>query len=100
MESIAYRIFGAEEGTRTPTPLRVHGPEPCASANSATSARGTCLACSARRAATLSLANAVCCVKSARGWEIGAGKSAPPSPSFQRYVQHLNRSIFEGLNYY
>src|SRR5579885_1305836 len=30
---------GAEEGTRTPTPLRVHGPEPCASANSATSAR-------------------------------------------------------------
>ena len=33
--------FGAEEGTRTPTPLRVHGPEPCASANSATSARKT-----------------------------------------------------------
>src|SRR6202012_3912146 len=32
---------GAEEGTRTPTPLRVHGPEPCASANSATSARVT-----------------------------------------------------------
>ena len=32
-------VFGAEEGTRTPTPLRVHGPEPCASANSATSAR-------------------------------------------------------------
>ena len=31
--------FGAEEGTRTPTPLRVHGPEPCASANSATPAR-------------------------------------------------------------
>lgn len=31
-------IFGAEGGTRTPTPLRVHGPEPCASANSATSA--------------------------------------------------------------
>src|SRR5437016_9298804 len=29
---------GAEEGTRTPTPLRVHGPEPCASANSATTA--------------------------------------------------------------
>src|SRR3954465_15719462 len=29
---------GAEEGTRTPPPLRVHGPEPCASANSATSA--------------------------------------------------------------
>jgi hypothetical protein len=31
-------IFGAIEGTRTPTPLRVHGPEPCASANSATMA--------------------------------------------------------------
>ena len=29
---------GAEEGTRTPTPLRAHGPEPCASASSATSA--------------------------------------------------------------
>ncbi len=33
-----YKGNGAEEGTRTPTPLRVHGPEPCASANSATSA--------------------------------------------------------------
>src|ERR1700678_3132965 len=31
--------IGAEEGTRTPTPLRVHGPEPCASANSATPAQ-------------------------------------------------------------
>src|SRR2546428_11895026 len=31
--------FGATEGTRTPTPLRVHGPEPCASANSATMAK-------------------------------------------------------------
>jgi|SRR5208282_5577156 hypothetical protein len=30
--------LGAIEGTRTPTPLRVHGPEPCASANSATMA--------------------------------------------------------------
>ena len=30
---------GAEEGTRTPTPLRVRGPEPRASANSATSAQ-------------------------------------------------------------
>src|SRR5450432_1987962 len=29
------RNRGAIEGTRTPTPLRVHGPEPCASANSA-----------------------------------------------------------------
>ncbi len=33
------KAFGAEGGTRTPTPLRVHGPEPCASANSTTSAR-------------------------------------------------------------
>jgi hypothetical protein len=39
---------GAEEGTRTPTPLRVHGPEPCASANSATSA-SECLAGRPRR---------------------------------------------------
>jgi hypothetical protein len=31
-------IDGAIEGTRTPTPLPVHGPEPCASANSATMA--------------------------------------------------------------
>jgi hypothetical protein len=30
--------LGAIEGTRTPTPLPVHGPEPCASANSATMA--------------------------------------------------------------
>jgi hypothetical protein len=36
-----FQVIGAEEGTRTPTPLRVHGPEPCASANSATSARVT-----------------------------------------------------------
>jgi hypothetical protein len=34
-------LVHAEEGTRTPTPLRAHGPEPCASANSATSARST-----------------------------------------------------------
>jgi hypothetical protein len=27
-----YKGNGAEEGTRTPTPLRAHGPEPCASA--------------------------------------------------------------------
>src|SRR5438067_13598416 len=38
METIGINLYGAEEGTRTPTPLRVHGPEPCASANSATSA--------------------------------------------------------------
>src|ERR1700719_3175565 len=32
------KCLGAIEGTRTPTPLPVHGPEPCASANSATMA--------------------------------------------------------------
>src|ERR1039458_9664742 len=37
----ALPIYGAEEGTRTPTPLRVRGPEPRASANSATSALDT-----------------------------------------------------------
>src|SRR5580698_538175 len=36
-------VTGAIEGTRTPTPLRVHGPEPCASANSATMASGLTL---------------------------------------------------------
>jgi hypothetical protein len=39
MQVLDNRSNGAEEGTRTPTPLRVHGPEPCASANSATSAK-------------------------------------------------------------
>ena len=35
----AGKVFGAIEGTRTPTPLRVRGPEPRASANSATMAQ-------------------------------------------------------------
>src|SRR6202034_441461 len=35
-----FLMSGAIEGTRTPTPLPVHGPEPCASANSATMASG------------------------------------------------------------
>src|ERR1700677_2228047 len=39
ISSFIVGIVGAEEGTRTPTPLRVHGPEPCASANSATPAK-------------------------------------------------------------
>src|SRR6202046_1244203 len=39
---IILKRFGAEEGTRTPTPLRVRGPEPRASANSATSAQRSC----------------------------------------------------------
>ena len=61
---VAYFMgFGAEEGTRTPTPLRVRGPEPRASANSATSAHETAQAGSAERAAILSLANAVVGVK-------------------------------------
>jgi hypothetical protein len=42
-------FFGAIEGTRTPTPLRVHGPEPCASANSATMAILNCNAAAAPR---------------------------------------------------
>src|SRR5271157_5300617 len=58
------KLDGAEEGTRTPTPLRVRGPEPRASANSATSARDTNPALSARSAASLSLAKAGYCVKS------------------------------------
>src|SRR5580700_2515689 len=37
------KTVGAIEGTRTPTPLRVHGPEPCASANSATMAKSDSL---------------------------------------------------------
>src|SRR5271155_2003731 len=49
------KTVGAEEGTRTPTPLRVHGPEPCASANSATSARTLCPARMAGLAAILVL---------------------------------------------
>ena len=55
-------MIGAEEGTRTPTPLRVRGPEPRASANSATSARDTDSAI-AEPAASLSLANAEAGVK-------------------------------------
>src|SRR5258708_6267613 len=43
------KSFGAIEGTRTPTPLPVHGPEPCASANSATMAIWTCNAAAAVR---------------------------------------------------
>jgi hypothetical protein len=43
LTSSGMQIFGAIEGTRTPTPLRVHGPEPCASANSATMASGLSL---------------------------------------------------------
>src|SRR5579883_1018759 len=53
---------GAEEGTRTPTPLRVHGPEPCASANSATSAREGCPARTAGRAAIFRLLFCKICV--------------------------------------
>src|SRR6267154_4106047 len=44
-------LFGAIEGTRTPTPLPVHGPEPCASANSATMAIWNLLCSGGRRAA-------------------------------------------------
>ena len=57
-------IVGAEEGTRTPTPLRVRGPEPRASANSATSARLCVQRGLLSKAAILSLANAGTGVKS------------------------------------
>ena len=78
---------GAEEGTRTPTPLRVRGPEPRASANSATSAQKTYLDALARQAATLSLANAATRVKFAAGRGIGGGKSAPPEISFKAPIR-------------
>src|SRR5947209_6077928 len=48
--SLERKMLGAIEGTRTPTPLPVHGPEPCASANSATMASGQSVA-TARKAA-------------------------------------------------
>lgn len=35
--------FGAEGGTRTRTGLLPHGPEPCASTNSTTSANPNCI---------------------------------------------------------
>ena len=60
---LLFSVIGAEEGTRTPTPLRVRGPEPRASANSATSARDTNPAVSAGSAATLSLAKPASRVK-------------------------------------
>ena len=65
-------LDGAEEGTRTPTPLRVRGPEPRASANSATSAQYTGPAFSTEPAATSSLANAGLCVKF---WRVGTGRN-------------------------
>jgi hypothetical protein len=48
LQVLVTKGIGAEEGTRTPTPLRVHGPEPCASANSATSASGRVCAAALR----------------------------------------------------
>src|SRR6266851_5864674 len=59
--------FGAEGGTRTPTPLRVHGPEPCASANSATTARCSTLRTDGRSTltASFSLTNAAAAVNAA-----------------------------------
>ena len=70
LEPMGIKNYGAEEGTRTPTPLRAHGPEPCASANSATSAR-----CGARRSAQL------------RGWHLrflqSARNAVKPRPAVQ-----------------
>src|SRR5665213_597663 len=70
--------LGAEEGTRTPTPLRVRGPEPRASANSATSAQYMSQAGIARPAALLSLANAACCVNLRRANSAPAKTGANP----------------------
>jgi hypothetical protein len=71
--------IGAEEGTRTPTPLRVHGPEPCASANSATSASdhnagrpGTAL----KEDATASILQGRCEVSNFRSWLLVLGSSS------------------------
>src|SRR6202044_189966 len=79
-------INGAEEGTRTPTPLRVHGPEPCASANSATSARETCQARTAQQAASLSFAKPPSGVKLRRAPQ----KTSVPSlaPAHGRRREH------------
>ncbi len=63
LNTACFSMIGAEEGTRTPTPLRVRGPEPRASANSATSARETAQAGCAEQAATSSFANAATGVK-------------------------------------
>src|ERR1039457_2021637 len=92
--------FGAEEGTRTPTPLRVHGPEPCASANSATSARETTQAGCAEPAAILSLANAESGVKFCSWTRAGVSR---PGHGFRLglikviiYLTHTeNRRTFE-----
>src|SRR5580658_493499 len=85
---ISLLFDGAEEGTRTPTPLRVRGPEPRASANSATSARETAQAGCAEQAATLSLANAELGVKfRSRIQQVAAGADAPATPSNLRLRQ-------------
>ena len=79
-------MIGAEEGTRTPTPLRVHGPEPCASANSATSARESAQAGSLKQATALSLANAGGRVKFRRAvWLRSLWFSATKAPEMELY---------------
>ncbi len=79
---------GAEEGTRTPTPLRVHGPEPCASANSATSAL---MRSPARERRTSSSSyfykDATCCQLAGTSWPRIPARGDRPS---RYYLQSQN----------
>jgi hypothetical protein len=84
-------ISGAIEGTRTPTPLPVHGPEPCASANSATMASGLQMrgssGCRIRRSAILFYKRAACCQR------LGAfGRRSQALPA--RRLRHPKRPRF------
>src|ERR1700677_3618206 len=90
LRSILDYDFGAEEGTRAPTALRVRGPEPGEAANSATSARYLKVQrTSAEPAASLSLANAACCVKWKRPAELN--HSRPVSPRrLDALCEHFN----------
>jgi hypothetical protein len=72
---------GAIEGTRTPTPLPVHGPEPCASANSATMAILDCNAAAAARP------------PSQRVWKTNTSIFTAPSPPVKHWRQ---RSCISG----
>ena len=96
MLSRSFQKFGAEEGTRTPTPLRVRGPEPRASANSATSARYTKFSSvSAEPAASLSLANRVSCVnpnsRTLPNWGTLRGAPPPCSPAESKFAPKATR---------
>src|SRR5580698_3796685 len=108
--SSLFTTFGAIEGTRTPTPLRVHGPEPCASANSATMASGLSLqrrpkSRRIRKTTSLSYNAAPICQNRFTSSLTLAGQPVVvgmPSPSFVirirtiRFVQHVEhfRQLF------